>query len=163
MTVDINQLYTYSAKSLDTLEGFLREHPEALTQPFETLSKYKCIAQLMAHCIGAEQRWTVSGLMGQPRPPRYEETFTADLDILCADAREVRDQTLAELEAGELSHEISYTGASSPMSMLITRGEIMFHIINHETWHRGQISMALQRMQLDPPNFDYPLLMNIRD
>jgi uncharacterized damage-inducible protein DinB len=33
--------------------------------------------------------------------------------------------------------------------------EIITHVINHSTYHRGQIAMELRRLGIDPPPTDY--------
>jgi len=41
----------------------------------------------------------------------------------------------------------------------LTAEDVLMHLCNHQTWHVGQISSAWQRVDVDPPNFDFIFLM----
>ena len=51
-----------------------------------------------------------------------------------------------------------HTVMQSGDTVNLTRGEVMFHLLIHEAFHRGNISMAIQRFGVEAPGFDLPLL-----
>jgi len=157
--MDIRRQVAYAENARRLLRETLAAHPRTLDQPFETTAQHKTIGQLVAHLIGAERRWTLARLYGEARPPRYEEAAAETLDGLFADWDAIRARTLAfaaRADATEMGRVI--TAEMPGMTMQMTAEEVLLHLCNHQTWHLGQISMALQRLGVDPPNFDYVLL-----
>ena len=159
--------WIFAAKSLiqKTPAALLHEtldtHPEAVSQPFETSAHYKTVGQLVAHLIAAEQRVTLGWLYTEPRPPRYEEQSAETLEGLFADWDTIRARTLAFAESADsaaLGRVITTEIPPMGRTLQLTAEEVLLHLCNHQTWHLGQISMALQGMGIDPPNFDYVLL-----
>ncbi len=149
--------YTENARRL--LRETLVAYPDTLDQPFETTAQHKTIGQLVAHLVSAERRLTLGWLYGEARPPRYEDGAAGTLDGLFTDWDAIRARTLAfaaRADAAALSRVI--TTALPGTTIQVTAEEVLLHICNHQTWHLGQVSMALQRLGVDPPNFDYVLL-----
>ena len=111
--------------------------------------------------IGAEQRWTQERLYQEERPPRYEEQAEETLIGLFEDWDTIRSRTLAFAEAADdavLAHVITTELPQWGKTLEVTAEDVLLHLCNHQTWHLGQVSMALQQMGLDPPNFDFVFL-----
>ncbi|MDQ2800410.1 MAG: NUDIX domain-containing protein, partial [Armatimonadota bacterium] len=139
----------------------LAAHPGVLDKPFETIAQYSPISQLVAHMIGAEQRLTQERLYQEERPPRYEEQAAKTQEVLFADWDTIRARTLTFAERADtdaLARVVVFGLPQMGETMEVTVEEVLLHICNHQTWHLGQVSMALQQMGIDPPNFDYVLL-----
>ncbi len=66
------------------------------------------------------------------------------------------DETLLILDKFELSEIISYSNTSG-QTFTNSINDILFHIINHSTYHRGQIATELRQNGLDPVVTDYIL------
>lgn len=64
------------------------------------------------------------------------------------------DQTLLILDKVDLSEIISYINTSGQIFTNSIK-DILFHIINHSTYHRGQIASELRQGGLDPFVTDY--------
>ena len=159
MDIQRQLAYTESARLL--LRETLEAHPEAFAHPFQTGGAYHTIGQLVAHLVGAEQRWTLGRLYGEPRPPRYEDQTAATQEGVFADWDAIRARTQAFVSAADaetLARVIETELAQWNATAQLTLEEVVFHVCNHQTWHVGQISMALQQVGLDPPNFDYVFL-----
>ena len=155
--------YTENARLL--LRETLEAHPKAFDHPFQTSGAYHSIGQLVAHLIGAERRWTIGRLYSEGRPPRYEDQAAETLAGLFADWDAIRARTQAfvsSADADTLARIIPVEMPQWSQAVQLTLEEIVFHVCNHQTWHVGQISMALQQMGIDPPNFDYVLLKPAR-
>jgi uncharacterized damage-inducible protein DinB len=115
----------------------------------------------LAHTIGAEERWVTRRLQDLALPVTYEQRAARDWSDLYKDHQTVRAATYAYLERltdAELAEEQSLELAQGAYRVTLTRAEVLFHILNHENYHRGQVITALQRLGVDPPDFDYVLL-----
>ncbi len=155
--MELQQLYAYAASCRATLTPVLRAHPELLHREFVTTSRFNTIAKLLAHCNGAEESW-YARLVDKPSPAPYADRVSSDLESLLTDAETLRTQTLALLAASspESLAQVFTVALGSPNSL--TTNDILFHIVNHEQWHRAQIDTALQSFGIEPPNLDYVLL-----
>jgi len=159
--MDIRRRLAYTENARRRLRETLSAHPETVDVPFETTAAHKTVGQLVAHLVGAERRWTLGRLCGEGRPPRYEDMAASTLDGLFADWDAIRARTLefaARADAASLGRVITADMPQWGASARVTAEEVLFHVCNHQTWHGGQISMALQRLGVDPPNFDYVFL-----
>lgn len=155
--MELQQLYAYATNCRAALTPILRAHPELLHREFVTTSRFNSIAKLLAHCNGAEESWYAL-LAGKPSPSPYAERAPSDLEGLLTDAETLRARTLAFLTASspESLAQVFTVTLGRPVSL--TAHEILFHIVNHEQWHRAQIYTALQSFGIEPPNLDYVLL-----
>lgn len=159
--MDIRRLLAYSDSAKALLFETLTTYSGVFDAPFSTAAAYKTIGQLVAHMVGAEQRWTMGRLYDEPRPARYEDAPAATLDGLFADWETIRVRTRAFVAAADdaaLARVIPVTLPQWGAACELTVEEILFHIVNHQIFHTAQISMALQQRQIDPPNFDFVLL-----
>lgn len=163
--MDIRKLLSYTDNCRRLLQTTLAAHPDALNVPFETLSNFKSIHQLLAHCVGAEQRWVEQRLQNCESSARYETVAADTLDGLFRDWDNIRAKTRGVLDNIEspdnpmqLHQEIAYSLPQWGRTDILTVEEILFHVFNHQVYHLGQISMVLQQQGIDPPNFDYCLL-----
>jgi uncharacterized damage-inducible protein DinB len=157
--MDVRSLFAYSDNCRTLLKETLLAHPDVLDRPFHTLSKFASVRMLLAHSMAAEERWIEMRVRGRHVTP-YEDRASDSLEGLFADWDRIRANTrefLAGPEAEDLSRKVQVeVGGYPPLTLTIE--QILFHIANHEVHHRAQISMALQQMGIDPPNFDYCLL-----
>lgn len=155
--MDLHDILRYSVAAQDTLYDFMGEHEPFLNKEFVTVSPFNSIGKIMAHMIGAEKRW-VAGLQNQPRPPRYEDNPPQELVMLRADALAIRTQLNQILDLGHRNDILNFVMQSGD-KVTMSRSEMTYHIFNHESFHRGNISMALQRFGIEPPGFDLPALI----
>ena len=137
------------------LKGFLLTCPDVFETRFETSAAYDSIAKLLAHSIGAEERWQ-RRLTDEPTISYYESKKKLTIETLFADADQVRARSRAILGTcadDGLARRLTYKFGSFHGDM--SWEETFFHVLHHETWHRGQVVSQLQRLGLDPPDFDY--------
>lgn len=64
------------------------------------------------------------------------------------------EQTLQILDDSDLSSQIRYTNSKGE-AFINTVGDILFHVINHSTHHRGQLASEFRQAGLDPLTTDY--------
>ena len=159
--MDIGDLLDYSDNCRQLLRQTLAAHPNAFGAPFETLSAYKSVRQIVAHCIGAEERWIEMRIGGRALPAFYEARAAETVEGLWADWDAVRAGTrdfYERLETDSLKFRIAVHLPHRDFRAHLSLEQILFHILNHESHRRGQIIMALQRMGIDPPDFGYVFL-----
>ena len=158
--VDFNTLYTYSDNCWRLLGETLAANPDVWEVTFKTTSSWNSIRLLLAHCIGADERIITTRLQKGVVEVPYEDRSAREWLELYQDHKKVRNGTLsyiAELTDLEIKDEKHFIPAVNGRRAL-TRSDMLFHIINHENYHRGQVVTALQRLDIDPPNFDFVLL-----
>jgi uncharacterized damage-inducible protein DinB len=158
MRADFDILFAYSDNCRRLLRETLLAHPDTFDVPFETTSQWNTIRLLVAHSIAAEERWITLRIQGKPLPVGYEERAATTIEGLFADADTFRDATNTyRLTLSDADYDRLLSHCPPPMNNLRI-SDALFQIFNHENYHRGQIIMTLQRMGIDPPNFDFILL-----
>jgi uncharacterized damage-inducible protein DinB len=158
---DFRTLFDYSDKCWGRLRNVLEAHPAVFDAPFETTSNWNTVRLLLAHCVAAEERWIFLRLQNIPVPVPYEQRAPATIEGLYADRKASRRAArayLASLAEADLQEETDIELPQWEFRDKLTRADILFHMVNHDNYHRGQVVTALQRFGLDPPNFDFVLL-----
>jgi len=122
---------------------------ELVYQPFKTSWP---VGQIMLHIADAEDGWfryAVSGELEQ-WPEQYTlENYPRKADILevLASVHQRTEHTLASLDEDALTQVIRFPwGTSAPMLWVI------WHIIEHEIHHRGELSLILGLMGKEAPD-----------
>jgi uncharacterized damage-inducible protein DinB len=154
--MNANNLLIYSDKCREVLRETLLANSAAFDRPFETSASLKSVRQLLSHMIGAEERW-IEARIGGRTVHNYESRAAETVEAVYADWDSIRANTrafIASKDEAELARVICVTFANGWQRRL-SLDEILFHIFNHETHHRAQISMALMQFGIDPPDFDY--------
>ena len=154
---DFNTLFTYSDNCWALLGEILPGASEAWDTPFETTSAWNSVRKLLAHCIAAEERLVCLRLQNLPLPVMYEDRAAADWVSLYRDHKAIRTATYSYIKSlADAQFDETVPGVAGRTDL--TRADVLFHILNHENYHRGEVITALQRLGIDPPNFDYILL-----
>lgn len=156
--MDLPMILQYSDKARTLLHETLAAHESLFDRPFVTTSQFTSIRQLLAHVIGAEERW-LARIEERERPPRYEDQSATTLEAMWNDWEHVRDVTRRCLPSADLARPIHVEMPIFQYDREVTIEQILFHVFNHEAHHRAQISMLLQHFGADPPNFDFVLLL----
>ena len=154
---DFHTLFTYSDKCWALLGETLPAAPEAWDTPFETTSAWNSVRMLLAHCVGAEERIVTLRLKNLALPVPYEDRAAADWTSLYEDHKTVRAATYSYITS-LTDMQFEETVPSLAGRTDLTRADALFQILNHENYHRGEVITVLQRLGIDPPNFDYVLL-----
>jgi uncharacterized damage-inducible protein DinB len=158
---DFRRLFAYSDNCWRLLGETLATCPDLWDRPFETTSHWNTVRLLLAHTVGAEERWIIRRLQDLPLPVVYEQRAAPEWSGLYRDQQAVRAATYAYLERltdAELEEEQLVEMGEGKYRVRLTRADMLFHILNHENYHRGQVITALQRNGVDPPDFDFVIL-----
>jgi len=121
----------------------------------ETGTSHGSVLGTFAHLLGAEQVW-LSRFLGVPlrRLPGVEDFPT--LEILSASFEDFWPQLeffLASLTDGQLESDFTWTNTHGETSTAPYR-QVLLHVVNHSTYHRGQIASQLRQMGHRPAGTD---------
>jgi uncharacterized damage-inducible protein DinB len=159
--LSINELLSYSDNCRRILRECLSTNQDAWNRPIEPpLIEFKTVRDIVVHTAGAEERWVKMRIGGQD-VPFYADRAPAEIEGVFEDWDGFRKETnsfIGRQTPESLQKVFHLTLGGDYWTGDLTAKQILFHILNHETHHRGQISMALQQMGIDPPDFDFIFL-----
>lgn len=118
-------------------------------------SSYDSVRDTLVHLLGAEwiwlRRWKGTSPKGMP-----EDWDTSTLPALRAHWAEVEREQVDYLEAlhePDLRRVVDYQNTKgTPYAQPL--GDLMRHVINHSTYHRGQVTTLLRQLGATPANTD---------
>jgi uncharacterized damage-inducible protein DinB len=154
---EIQELFAYDRwASRQLLDGLAAVTPETLTKDLG--SSFPSIRDTLAHLIGAEWIWLRRWKGTSPRamPEGWGGSGLADLrarfDEVGAEVREY----VAGLSEPDLDRVVHYEtlkgeAFSSPLWQLLR------HVANHSSYHRGQVVTMLRQVGAKPPSTDLVL------
>jgi uncharacterized damage-inducible protein DinB len=115
--------------------------------------EHEKIYSLMSHIVVAQFLWLhrIKGLA----PPPYELWQRYAADELMAMAEEAGKMWLSFIEEeNNFNRELTYTNfVGLPYTNNVE--QIMIHLVNHSTYHRGQVALLLRQLGYDPINTDF--------
>ncbi len=145
---------------MDSIKDFLKElhtfsHHHNLTvadvlsaQPADRMEKE---IRLFSHMVNAHHIW-VSRINSVKN--LYGVWEILPLEKLKQVTQDNFDQTVHILDSVDLSTVVSYTNTQGN-AYKNTVKDILFHVVNHTTYHRGQIALELRQAGIAPPVTDY--------
>ena len=142
MNVFFEKLFAYSFHYNQQLAAIFMEHGNKIDP--------KSIG-LFSHMLNAHHTWNCRVLRQQTEYNIWEKH---PVDLLAAIDRHNYDQTLAILGTVDLTKEIAYT-TSKGQPFTNTVSDILFHIVNHSTYHRGQLALLFRQHGMEPLVTDY--------
>lgn len=107
--------------------------------------------KLFNHILNAHQIWNNRIDLKQPPFGIWE---LHDIQYLKNIDKVNYEQTLKILDNFDINETISYPKSTGHRFNNTTR-DILFHVINHSTYHRGQIATEFKQHGLDPLVTDY--------
>ena len=109
--------------------------------------------KLFSHILNAHHIW-ISRIEGiKPKFDVWSVHHVADFASI---NQENYNTTLLLLDHADYSKVIRYT-TSTGKAFTNSIGDILFHIVNHSTHHRGQIASDFRESGIEPLNTDYIL------
>jgi len=106
----------------------------------------------LSHILGSQRRW-MARFVGQESilgdPP------VSDLETLAAGWAETASQLeffLASLTEEQLAADIIWTNQGETMTRPLWQP--VFHMVNHSTYHRGQVVSLMRQLGYQPPKTD---------
>lgn len=156
MTLEhIRSLYAYNRwANARFFEVLATLDPSQLTLRLE--SSFPTILATLAHLIGAEWIWLRRWKGESPtEAPRFvAEPELPGLHAKLAEIDAERDRLLAALDEEDLAAPLSYrTMDGTPYRDRL--GDLLVHVVNHSTYHRGQLTTLLRQVGATPPATDF--------
>ena len=141
----------YSAwASQRLLDAAAKLSPEELKRDFQTADK--TVLDTLAHVYAADRIW-LARVKGEPRAT-FLDPEDRDLTVLQSEWPALHERwKLWITELGDASGNISYKDMrGNPYTQ--PAWQIVLHLVNHGTHHRGQVSGFLRSMGKTPPPLD---------
>ena len=142
LKVFFKDLFDYSLAHDRKLIALFKEHPENL--------KAKA-GELFDHVLNAHHIWN-QRMLGKERHFGVWERHVAE--ALERIATENYNDSLKILETADLDANLNYQDTKGN-SFQNTVQEVLFHVVNHGTYHRGQIALEFRNSGVDPMISDY--------
>lgn len=154
-TAEARELFSYGSWAT----ALMFSAAEALTQEqFEELavSSFPSIRATLTHIVGAEWIWLRRWLGDSPTSaPVWADTPTlAELKLQLAAVEAERASFLARLTDADLAGVVTYRGLDGK-AFSHPLGQLMKHVVNHSTYHRGQLATLLRQAGHTPPSTDF--------
>lgn len=118
-------------------------------------SSFPSVGATLAHLVGAEWVWLRRWLGENPTsvPAWVAKPNLADLKAQLAAVEAERAGFLAGLTDAGLDRLVSYRNmAGQPYAEPL--GDLIRHVVNHSTYHRGQMATQLRQLGVKPPTTD---------
>jgi uncharacterized damage-inducible protein DinB len=137
-----NELFEYSHHYNQALVSRLLENKEKVSEK---------AMQLQSHIINAHRIWN-SRILNEPAGVRVFDVRPLEA-LKEADAQNLLD-TQKILREKDLSQVMDYVN-SHGQAFSNTIRDVLFHVVNHSTYHRAQIATECKQNGIDPLTTDY--------
>lgn len=121
----------------------------------DTGTSFGSVLGTLAHILGAEQLW-LSRLLGVPLRDLPSLEDYPSLDLLGASFEDFWPQLefyLASLGDEQLEGDFTWTNTEGATRTAPLR-QVLLHLVNHSTYHRGQIATQLRQLGHAAPATD---------
>jgi uncharacterized damage-inducible protein DinB len=119
-------------------------------------SSFPSIRDTLTHLVAAEWFW-LDCWLGRPTGPMLSPEEFPTLADLIGRWRAV------ELEMREYLAALSEDALPLPVTLIDTKGQswtyplwrMMLHVVQHQSYHRGQVTTLLRQVGVQPPEIDF--------
>lgn len=109
---------------------------------------------LFNHILNSHHIWVRRIRLEKPDFERFDPHPVREFEeLLLQNCRE----SLEVLKEGNLSAEISYSNSGGETFSNVV-SDILFHVVNHSTYHRAQVASEFRMNGLTPPVTDFIIL-----
>lgn len=151
----LRELFDYNYWARDRqLEACAALTPEQFLRPLG--SSFSSLRDTLAHLVGAEWIWLERWRGRSPSAIPSAEEFPA-LEAIRVRWLEV------EGEMREYLSGLNQDALAQPFTYVNLKGQrwtyplwrTLLHVVNHQTYHRGQVTTLLRQLGAQPPQIDY--------
>jgi uncharacterized damage-inducible protein DinB len=155
MTVqEIKMLFAYNAWATNRVFESLTQVPEELSTK-DLKGSHGGIRGTLTHLVGAEMIW-LSRWEGKSKTPPLTEKEAPSLAALKGIWEGVASRTaryIAKLDEKRLRSSLEYTTIDG-RTYIQAYQETLQHLVNHSTYHRGQITTLMRQVGAQPAGTD---------
>ena len=133
---------------------------EQFTRPL--VSSFPSIRDTLAHVVAVEWVWLQRWLGQSPTapPPWAERPSLAELRERLAEIEAERGEFLDGLSDADLQAQVDYRNLKGgPGSARL--GELVQHLVNHSSYHRGQLTTLMRQVGATGPATDFVLFTTL--
>jgi uncharacterized damage-inducible protein DinB len=126
-------------------------------------NSFSSLRDTLAHLVGAEYLWLERWRGRSPRAMFAAEEFptlAAVRERWGTVERGLREY-LAGLTEEVLTHPLSYVNLKGE-TWTYPLWQMLFHVVNHQTYHRGQVTTLLRQLGAQPAPTDYLVALDFR-
>ncbi len=151
---EIRKLFAFNAWATNrTFESLMRVPEPDYRRDLKT--GFGSLHGTMTHLVAAEKLW-LSRLAGKPESSLMSEDDVPSLESLKSlweDVAARMARFVSRLDGKALAKDLEYTTTEGKRH---TNGlqQILQHIVNHGTYHRGQIAAMVRQVGFEPVNTD---------
>jgi len=151
----IQELYKYNAwANAEVFESVAKLTPEQFNKDLAT--SYGSVKGTLVHIVGGEWIWLRRWLGTSPRALLNPNDFSSVEQIKkrWEEVEQERKEFVANLTEESLQEVLSYTNIKGqPFSYPLWQA--LQHLVNHSTYHRGQITTMLRQLGAQPVATDF--------
>lgn len=154
---DIQTLYKYNEwannKFIQVIKGLSEEQFS-----FEIKSSFSSVRDTLGHIVSAEWIWLRRWLGESPgsMPDWLDKPALETLINKLSEVESGRRNFLSGLNDESLQKIISYRNTKGEVHKRILQN-LFQHVVNHSTYHRGQLATLLRQLGTVPPTTDFVL------
>lgn len=118
-------------------------------------SSFGSIRDTLVHILAVHWVWVSrwEGVSPREMPREWKECTLVELRRAWQEVEARQSSYLAGLSESDLDRVLRYTNtAGQPFAMTMTR--VLRHVVNHATYHRGQLATMFRQLGLKPPSTD---------
>jgi len=154
----VRELYDFNAwanqRAFDACAALT---PERFTRVI--VSSYPSVRETLAHIVTGEWIWLElwlgrTHLAAERQNYAGQFTDVASIRAGWAEVEKERKRFLAGLTATDLDHVIEYRSLQGNRCAYSLR-RMLQHVVNHSTYHRGQLTTLLRQLGAEPRATDY--------
>jgi len=154
---DVRSLYDYdewaNARVLEAIGSLDPQEREAHVE-----SSFPSVLATMGHIVAAEWVWLERWLGNSPSafPEWLDDPSLEVLEARLSLVESARARFLAGLDDADLQSRVSYRTLSGDAytNRLL---DLLLHVVNHSTYHRGQLTTMFRQLGARPVPLDYVL------
>lgn len=157
---DVSKLFDYNrwanGRTLESVSGLtLEEFAQHLGGSFPS------VRETLAHIYGAEWIWLQRWLGASPTAlPGAHQFFTVEeLRQKWDGVEEERRAFLRAIDDSRLSETVHYANLKGDRKSNAL-GDLFVHLVNHSTYHRGQVATMLRQLGKKPNSTDYTAFLD---
>jgi|CXWL01.1.fsa_nt_gi uncharacterized damage-inducible protein DinB len=119
---------------------------------------FRTIRDVLAHVVSVDWVWLERWKGGSPSslPDWYTSNEASVLAGELARIAGERSRFLEGLAESDLAAQLTFSYFSGKPGA-VSRVDALFHVVNHSTYHRGQLSWMLRAVGTSPPPTDFTI------
>ena len=148
---EIRELYAFNRwANRRLLEAAAALDDDALARDLG--SSFPSVLATLAHIVGADWAWLRRWAGESPRaaPAEWALTSLAAIRERWEEVEAERSAVLAELDDQALEREVDYRNMAG-VAYTSRMDEMLRHVVDHSTYHRGQVVTMLRQLGATPP------------